>query len=194
MSNKYNINRVRSSFEAFQKDQDNYLEQVKAGKVSYIDPKKKLTPAQQKASDKAFAADMEKRLSASIPSMKEFERRGFRFGTPEESWQALHQIAEAIEIGAPIPPIPAVWLLTALNSMTADDPKELVRALGFIENGRSRVVNKFDLVERMIELVEGQDMKKIEAARVCAGEFNCHYETALYWYRKKAEVFAIKQR
>lgn len=134
----------------------------------------------------------ELRVETVLPGVKEFERRKFRFGTPEESWAALHIIAKAIEAGEPVPAVPGAWLLAALNTMGEDDPKELVKALGFVENGRARVVNKFNLVERMVHLVEQENLPKISAARVCAGEFGCHHETALYWYRKKNEVFPIK--
>lgn len=132
----------------------------------------------------------ELRVETALPSVTEFERRKFRFGTASESWAALHQIAKAIEEGKPIPAVPAVWLLSALNAMAEDSPKELVRALGFVQKGRSRTLNHFDVLNRMAFLIEKEGLPQTEAARVCASEFGCHFETALYYWRKKRDVFS----
>lgn len=123
---------------------------------------------------------------------EELESRDYRFGTPDECWAALMSMAEAIEAGEAVPPAVGLWFLAGINRTKNQDINELVRALGFIEHGRARLHNKFDLVKRMIELIDEQGMKKSEASRTCAAEFKVHPETCMHWYRKRDQVFSHK--
>ena len=120
---------------------------------------------------------------------EEFEERGFRFGSSQDSWKAVLEMADHIEAGEPIPETLSLWFLNALNKTKKEDPKELMRQLGLIERGTTRKFNRYDIAAKMIELVEGEGLIKAEAARHCAEEFGCHPETALMWYRKRKEIY-----
>lgn len=117
-------------------------------------------------------------------TMEEFERRGFKYGTNEEAHDALDAVMHSIFLGEPVELQHAMWLIKAYQG-TSRDIQQFVRNLGFHEMGRSRVVNSFDIGNRMAELVEKRGMSKAEASRQCAKEFNCSPSTALAWYAKR---------
>lgn len=138
---------------------------------------------------KGWSKEEIKNLLCDSLDAEEFEDRGYQFGTPQESWDAINRMCDAIEIGEPVPPDVGLWFLNAVNQMRNEDPRELLRQLGLIVHGRSRVVNKFDICERMVELVDKEGQKKSDAARSCAAEFGCSTSTALHWYYKRNEIY-----
>lgn len=127
-----------------------------------------------------------------IKRLEEFKRQGYQYGTREESWEALDKLASHIEAHPTGDPTISLWFLNAMNEADRADPMDLLRKLGLIQPGRSKVVNKFDITRRMVELVDKYGLLKAQASRRCADEFGCHPETALYWYRKKDNVFETK--
>lgn len=120
--------------------------------------------------------------------LEDFEKRGFEYGTIEQSWEALESLAKSIELGLPPHPAAGLWLLNALNKTKTHDPQDLLRNLGLVARGRSKVVNKFDVSDRMAELIDG-GMVKEHAAQQVAKEFSCSRATALHWYRKRNELY-----
>lgn len=124
-----------------------------------------------------------------VATLEEFAARGFRFGTPEQCWKALESMAAGLAAGEGITPEIALWFVSAMNDVEQGDIQALVRRLGFIEHGRSRVVNKYDLANRMVELVEKRGMVKAQAARQAGVEFNCSEHTALHWYKNKDRIY-----
>lgn len=117
----------------------------------------------------------------------ELARRGYQYGTPRESWEALQSLSESLSNGQPVREDVALWFSTAVKKNKCCDIKALVRDLGLVERGATRRFNRFDIAGRMIELIES-GLVMAEAARQCAREFGCHAETALMWYRKGVGV------
>lgn len=153
----------------------------------------------KKKFNKSYAVDPQgwnkediKALLCESLDAEEFEERGYRFGTPQECWDAIFALGECLESDKQVPPSISLWFLNSLNGLEKEDPKELLRQLGLVEMGRTRQFNRFDICERMIELVEGEGMVKAEASRKAAAEFGCHPETCLMWYRRKSEIFTNK--
>lgn len=134
---------------------------------------------------KAFSVVGKGKPRPEVSTLEEFARRGFKYGTPQQSWKALEAMAAGLATDEGIPPEVALWFVNAMNSVERGDIKGLVRQLGFHEMGRSRVVNPHDIGNRMTELVEKRGMSKAEASRQCATEFKCSPSTALAWYAKR---------
>ena len=129
-----------------------------------------------------------KGASAKLIRMDEFIRQGYQFGTKEERIEALFWIGQLIESTPTADGFSGLWFLNALNQWDGNEPMDLLRAMGLIEPGRGRVVDRFALARRMIDLV-GSGMTMAEASRICAPEFKCSPETALHWYRRRKELF-----
>lgn len=116
-------------------------------------------------------------------STRELERRGYRFGTPAECWEALRILSDAIKHGKKVSEDVALWFSKAVDSNTGKNAKALARDLGFVERGAARKFNPHDINNHMVELIN-EGLTKAEASRVCASAYGCHPETALLWFRK----------
>lgn len=141
--------------------------------------------AERLESVKAFEVIGSAKPRPDVLSIEEFAARGYKFGTAQQSWKALENMASELARGGEVSPETALWFVNAMNEVAAGDIKALVRQLGFHEMGRSRVVNPHDIGNRMAELVEKRGMNKAEASRQCATEFKCSPSTALAWYAKR---------
>lgn len=121
-------------------------------------------------------------------SVKELERRGYKYGTAAECWEALRIIADAIKRGQPVSEDVALWFSNAVTSNTDNDIDGLVRDMGFVEQGRPRVVNRFDVMALMKDLTENKGHSKAAAARIAARELHCSKSTALHWHSKSKTI------
>lgn len=185
----YDIKKLKARFSKDLAKDKEVLEVVKTGRFELDAAGLNLTKAQQAKVGKQIMEQWKGELSTSIPSLDEFERRGYEFGTPEQSWAALHAIAQAIVSEQTVPSHAGLWLVNALNKTTEQDPQDLLRNLGLIARGRSKVVNKYDVSDRMAALIDG-GMVKEHAAKQVAQEFDCSRATALHWYRKRSELYS----
>ena len=128
-----------------------------------------------------------------VLSFEEFAARGYTFGTPAQAWRALRQMAAEMATGEAVSPETALWFVNAINEQGEDHSiHALTKNLGLYEHGRTRIFNKFDICNRMAELVERDGLSKAEAARRCATQFGCNMETARMWYRRKDELYPEK--
>lgn len=127
-------------------------------------------------------------LTLDMEELEDIKERGYKFGTSWESWDALAELTDALANGEDTPPAVTLWFVAAMSRMDKQDPRELVRQLGLVEMGRARLVNKFQISKKMVELVDGEGLTKADAARRCAVEFGCSTSTALHWYAKRDEV------
>ena len=151
--------------------------------------------AERLETSKAFQVVGKGRLKPQpeVLTLEEFAARGYKFGTPNQAWRALHQMAADMASGEPVTPEIALWFVTAINEVGEDRSiHNLTKTLGLYEHGRTRVFNKFDICNRMAELVERDGLSKAEAARRCATQFGCNMETARMWYRRKDELYPKK--
>lgn len=189
---KYNLTKLKSNLKSRIKTDAELLEIAKEGKIELDLSALNLDKKQEAAMLKKMLPKARKQisddLSQSIPSMEDFERRGYEYGTIEQSWSALHRMAESIEQDGQVSPDVALWLLNALNRTKEGDPQDLLRNLGLVARGRSKVVNKYDVSDRMQALIDG-GMVKEHAALQVAEEFGCSRATALHWHRKRGELF-----
>lgn len=121
-------------------------------------------------------------------SVTQFKKQGYRFARRGEAWAALYALGEYLEQDKNCDARLRLWILEALNRTTYDDAASLNRELGLVELGRSRVVDKFKVSDRMAELI-GEGMVKEHAALQVAKEFGCSRATALHWFRKRTELY-----
>ncbi len=126
----------------------------------------------------------EKSFQSIVDQTKDFERRGYRWGTTKESLAALYDLSDQVHEGEPINSRTALWFLNAINEFDPKDPKSLLHALGLIDLGRSRVVNPFDVANRVDEIIAGGS-PVMRACHQAAEELGCSYKTAHHWYTKK---------
>lgn len=207
---KYNLDRLKKSLA--KQDSDDTLERFASGELLDISDatEEELAAAQFNAKGKLkLDPRAEKRIKARAKANEfkvevlnnavaaknaermghdEFARRGYEFGTIEQSWAALKNLGKSLEFGLPVHPVQALWLLNALNRTKEGDPQDLLRNLGLVARGRSKVVNKYDVSDRMQALIDG-GMVKEHAALQVAEEFGCSRATALHWHRKRGELF-----
>lgn len=111
-----------------------------------------------------------------------FRKRGYRYGTLNESWEALRSISEATRHGK-FPPVDAMhWLAAAVQRTVEDDPKQLIRELGLYVMGRRRLVDPDEIAARVEEL-KNSGSSIMDASEIAAREFGCATKTAYRWHR-----------
>jgi hypothetical protein len=187
---KYDTKRLRQEFTKRLEDDAADLVSVNKGDVEYVVPGGKASVEKQNRAIKGLKNE----LTLRIPNLKEFEKRGFTFGTPDQSWSALRAMAWDLSNGLQVRPDVALWFVTAMNKLNDNqDINELTKALGLYEHGRKRQFNKFDLSDDMAKFVEKEGMTKAEASRRVAALYGCNPETAIMWYRRRAEIYGDKE-
>lgn len=113
---------------------------------------------------------------------EQFAASGFRFGTVDESWLALHVIAEAFRKGEAPDPMVMEWFAAAVDRCPENDPVQLVRELGLYVHGRRRKVDP-DLVARRVQQLITGGASIMAACEQAAEELGCASKTAYRWHR-----------
>ncbi|MFY9136614.1 hypothetical protein [Zwartia sp.] len=126
--------------------------------------------------------------SVKIARLQKFASQDFKFGTKQEVIDALYRIGRFIEQNPTPDGVSGLWFLRVLNDWDGADPQDLLKALQLNEMGRGRVVDRFELVRKMIALVDS-GLSQAAASRECAVQFDCSAETALHWFRRRKELF-----
>lgn len=111
-----------------------------------------------------------------------FKKRGYKYATVEESWDALRSIAEATKLGK-YPPVDAMhWLSAAYERTKGNDEIQLVRELGLLVRGRKLTVNPesvAELVQKFIDSGSGV----MDACALASQQMGCTMKTAHRWYK-----------
>lgn len=137
----------------------------------------------------ALTPEQEARLSVLVAINKQdqvdraaFKKRGYKYGTVEESWEALRSIAKATKLGK-YPPVDALhWLTAACERTKTNDEMQLVRELGLLVRGRRLTVNPQSVAELVQKFIDSGN-SIMEACEQASQKMGCTMKTAHRWYK-----------
>lgn len=115
--------------------------------------------------------------------LKKFTKGGFKYGTINESWDALRGIAQALKHNKYPIAEHRGWLVSAVERCKEDDEMQLLRELGLIVRGRRRTVNPDAVSGRVAELVKSGS-SIMAACKQASDELGCTTKTAHRWYKQ----------
>ena len=111
-----------------------------------------------------------------------FVSRGYRYGTPGESWQAVRRLALSLDKSEIPAPDLMDWFAAAVDRCPEDDPMQLVRELGLMVRDKRPTVNAEVVAKRVNELIKGGS-SIMGACEQAADELGCAAKTAHHWHR-----------
>lgn len=115
--------------------------------------------------------------------LKKFAKGGFKYGTINESWEALREIAQALKLNKYPLAEHRGWLVSAVERCKEDDEMQLLRELGLVVRGRRRTVNPDAVSGRVAELVKSGS-SIMAACKQASDELGCTTKTAHRWYKQ----------
>jgi len=126
-----------------------------------------------------------------------FVRRGYKYGTPGEAWDAVRRLAVSLDQSKLPSPDVMEWFSAAVERCQEDDPVQLVRELGLMVRGKRPTVNAEVVSKRVNELIKSGS-SIMGACEQVAEEFGCAAKTAHHWYRtynkQKALAKALREK
>lgn len=110
-----------------------------------------------------------------------FVQRGYKFGTVNESWDAVRELAHSLEEGK-LPSSRLIeWYTAAVERCNGNDATDLVRQLGLFVHGRHRKVDPETVVTKVNALINSGS-SIMAACGLVADELGCSLKTVHRWY------------